>query len=74
LIHIIRKLGRFGITTDQLQEIAHDCKRQLSGPHRLQILDEVFGVRRIEEWYERGEVGKRHLLSVKFILTAVDES
>jgi hypothetical protein len=73
LIHIIRKLGRFGITTDQLQEIAHDCKRQLRGPHRLQILDEVFGVRRIEERYERGEVGKRHLLSVKFILTAVDE-
>jgi hypothetical protein len=61
LIHIIRKLGRFGITTDQLQEIAHDCKRQLRGPHRLQILDEVFRVRRMEERYERGEVGKRHL-------------
>ncbi|EDP50758.1 hypothetical protein AFUB_070990 [Aspergillus fumigatus A1163] len=67
LIHIIRKLGRFGITTDQLQEIAHDCKRRLSSPHKLQILDEVFRVRRIEERYERGEVGKPHLLSMKFI-------
>jgi hypothetical protein len=66
LIHIIRKLRRFGITTDQLQEIAHDCKRQLTDPHRLQFLDEVFRVRRMEERYERGEVGKWYL-SVKFI-------
>ncbi|EDP47809.1 conserved hypothetical protein [Aspergillus fumigatus A1163] len=64
LIHIIRKLGRFGITTDQLQEIAHDCKRRLSGPDRLQILDEVFGVRRIEERYERGEVDANTIIYV----------
>ncbi|KAH2221182.1 hypothetical protein KXW71_002110 [Aspergillus fumigatus] len=56
LIHIIRKLGRFGITTDQLQEIARDCKRRLTDPHKLLILDEVFRVRRIEERYERGEI------------------
>ncbi|GFF76820.1 hypothetical protein IFM62136_09415 [Aspergillus lentulus] len=56
LIHIIRKLGTFGITTDQLQEISHECKRRLRGPHRLQILDEVFKVRRMEERYERGDV------------------
>ncbi|GFF61232.1 hypothetical protein IFM51744_10622 [Aspergillus udagawae] len=56
LIHIIRKLGRFDITADRLQEIAHECKRQLRGPHRLQILDELFKVRRMEELYERGEV------------------
>ncbi|KAH1714984.1 hypothetical protein KXV29_001724 [Aspergillus fumigatus] len=64
LIHIIRKLGRFGITTDQLQEIAHDCKRRLSDPHKLQILDEVFRVRRIEERYERGEVGANKIVYV----------
>ncbi|KAF4218227.1 hypothetical protein CNMCM6805_000651 [Aspergillus fumigatiaffinis] len=64
LIHFIRKLGRFGITTDQLQEIAHDCKRQLSGPQRLQILDEVFGVRRIEECYDRGEVDANTIVYV----------
>ncbi|KAF4152687.1 hypothetical protein CNMCM6069_001789 [Aspergillus lentulus] len=64
LIHIIRKLGRFGITTDQLQEIAHDCKRQLRGPHRLQILDEVFRVRRMEERYERGEVDANTIVYV----------
>ncbi|KAH1892749.1 hypothetical protein V6Z77_008279 [Aspergillus fumigatus] len=64
LIHIIRKLGRFGITTDQLQEIAHDCKRQLKGPHRLQILDEVFRVRRMEERYERGEVDANTIVYV----------
>ncbi|KAH2461412.1 hypothetical protein KXV71_005361 [Aspergillus fumigatus] len=64
LIHIIRKLGRFGITTDQLQEIAHDCKRRLSNPHQLQILDEVFRVRRIEERYERGEVDANKIVYV----------
>ncbi|GIJ92734.1 hypothetical protein Asppvi_002012 [Aspergillus pseudoviridinutans] len=64
LIHIIRNLGRSGITTDQLQEIAHECKRQLRGPHRLQILDEVFGVRRIEERYERGEVDANTIVYV----------
>jgi hypothetical protein len=73
LIHIIRKLGGSGITTDKLQEIAHDCKRQLTSSNRLQFLDEVFRVRRIEERYERGEVSKQHLLSMKFILTAVNE-
>ncbi|EAW12825.1 uncharacterized protein ACLA_012530 [Aspergillus clavatus NRRL 1] len=64
LIHIIRKLERFGITTDQLQEIAHDCKRQLRGPHRLQILDEVFRVRRMEERFERGEVDANTIVYV----------
>ncbi|GFF98645.1 hypothetical protein IFM53868_09894 [Aspergillus udagawae] len=64
LIHIIRKLGRFSITTDQLQEIAHDCKQQLSGPHKLQILDKVFRVRRIEEPYERGEVDANKIVYV----------
>ncbi|EAL91127.1 DUF2841 domain-containing protein [Aspergillus fumigatus Af293] len=64
LIHIIRRLGRFGITTDQLQEIAHDCKRRLSDPHKLQILDEVFRVRRIEERYERGEVDANKIVYV----------
>ncbi|GIJ86936.1 hypothetical protein Asppvi_005835 [Aspergillus pseudoviridinutans] len=42
LIHIIQKLRRFGITMDQLQEIAHNCKRRLTDPHKLLILDEVF--------------------------------
>ncbi|KAH3464764.1 hypothetical protein KXV78_009353 [Aspergillus fumigatus] len=64
LIHIIRKLGRFGITTDQLQEIAHDCKRQLTRPDRLQFLDEVFRVRRMEERYERGEVDANTIVYV----------
>jgi hypothetical protein len=31
-------------------------------------------VRRIEEYYKRGEVGKQYLLSMKFILIAADKS
>ncbi|PKX96281.1 uncharacterized protein P174DRAFT_457091 [Aspergillus novofumigatus IBT 16806] len=65
LIHIICKLRRFGITIDQLQEIAHDCKQRLSDPNKLQILDEVFEVRRIKECYKRGEVNANKIVYIK---------
>ncbi|GAB1197903.1 hypothetical protein APSETT444_007208 [Aspergillus pseudonomiae] len=56
LIHIVRKLGKFGITPDKLQEVAHDSKRQLRPTSKIEVLDEVFKVRRMEERYELGEV------------------
>ncbi|KKK22477.1 hypothetical protein ARAM_000617 [Aspergillus rambellii] len=56
LIHILRKLGKFGITSDKLQEVAHDSKRQLRPEEKMEILNEIFRVRRLEERFERGEV------------------
>ncbi|KAL2818463.1 hypothetical protein BDW59DRAFT_165537 [Aspergillus cavernicola] len=60
LIHILRKLGKFNITSDKLLEVAQDSKRQLrpeeSMEEKMEILNEIFRVRRLEERFERGEV------------------
>ncbi|KAK6813989.1 Protein of unknown function DUF2841 [Aspergillus parasiticus SU-1] len=65
LIHIVRKLGKFGITPDKLQEVAHDSKRQLRPTSKIEVLDEVFKVRRMEERYELGEVDANCLVYVQ---------
>ncbi|KAE8150702.1 hypothetical protein BDV25DRAFT_153852 [Aspergillus avenaceus] len=65
LIHIVRRLGRFGITPDKLQEVAHDSKRQLRPTNKIEVLDEIFKVRRLEERYERGEVDANTLVYVQ---------
>jgi hypothetical protein len=56
----VRKLGKFGITPEKLQEVAHDSKRQLRPTSKIDVLDEIFKVRRMEERHERGEVGMSH--------------
>lgn len=61
LIHIMRKLGRWGITAEKLREVAHDSKRSLRGPEKLEEMEEMLKVRKLEERYERGEVGMFHL-------------
>ncbi|KAL1967687.1 hypothetical protein VTN77DRAFT_2944 [Rasamsonia byssochlamydoides] len=56
LVHIIRNLGKYGITSDKLKEVAYDAKRQIKPPERMEILDEIFRVRKLEERLERQEV------------------
>ncbi|KAL1860153.1 hypothetical protein Plec18170_002102 [Paecilomyces lecythidis] len=56
LVHILRKLGKYGITSDKLKEVAYDAKRQIKPPERMEILEEIFRVRKLEERFERGEV------------------
>lgn len=56
LIHILRKLDKTGITPEKLQEVAHDARRQLKPPEKIEIFDEIFRVRRMEQRFERGEV------------------
>ncbi|PLB53679.1 hypothetical protein P170DRAFT_346625 [Aspergillus steynii IBT 23096] len=56
LVHILRKLDQSGITPEKLQEVAHDARRQLKPPEKIEIFDEIFRVRRMEQRYERGEV------------------
>lgn len=61
LVHIFRKLGKtHGITADKLEEAGRDAQRQIKPRERLDILDEIYKVRRAEECYERGEAG-RHI-------------
>lgn len=55
LMHILRNLGEYGVTSDKLREVAHDSKKTLQ-EGGIEILDEVFRVRKLEERYERNEV------------------
>jgi hypothetical protein len=57
MVHIIRNLGRHGVTADKLKEVAYDAKRQLNAPEKMEVLDEIFRVRKLEERFERDEVG-----------------
>ncbi|KAI9372542.1 hypothetical protein BJX61DRAFT_442269 [Aspergillus egyptiacus] len=60
LVHILRMPEKFNISSDKLNEIAQDCKRQLRPEEcideKMEILNEIFRVRRLEERFERGEV------------------
>ncbi|EFR02721.1 hypothetical protein MGYG_05719 [Nannizzia gypsea CBS 118893] len=57
LIHIFRELGdTYGITADKLAEAGRDVRPQIKPRKRLDILDELYKVRRAEESYKRGEI------------------
>ncbi|KAM5455474.1 hypothetical protein McanCB49686_003732 [Microsporum canis] len=57
LIHIFRKLGQtYGITTNMLEEAGRNTKSQIKPYEKLDILDEIYKVRRAEECYESGEI------------------
>ncbi|KAJ9486749.1 hypothetical protein VN97_g6582 [Penicillium thymicola] len=56
-IHILYNLGRNGLTADNLEKIATDAKQDLQDPEDVNIIYEVFRVRKMEEQFERGEIG-----------------
>ncbi|KAJ5328744.1 hypothetical protein N7452_009134 [Penicillium brevicompactum] len=56
IIHILCKLGHYGITADKLRDVAQDTKRSLKDPSHIEIIDEILRVRRMEEFFERGQV------------------
>lgn len=62
LLHILRKLGGYGITADNLEEIVRDAKRDLKDPREVEIIYELLRVRKMEELFERGEVGMSWVL------------
>lgn len=64
LLHIIRKLGNYGITADKLKEVASDTKRSLKHASHVEIILEVLRVRKMEERWERGEVDSSTLVYV----------
>lgn len=57
LIHIMRKPAKPNITADSLREVAQDSKRSLRDDKKLEEMEEILKVRKLEERYERGEVG-----------------
>ncbi|KMP03261.1 hypothetical protein CISG_08355 [Coccidioides immitis RMSCC 3703] len=59
LVHIIRNLRKsHNITADKLEEAGRDVKRQIKPRERWDILEEIYAVRRMEESYERDEIGE----------------
>ncbi|KAJ5882300.1 uncharacterized protein N7529_000972 [Penicillium soppii] len=61
-LHILRKLGCYGVTADILKEIA---KQNLWDSTYVQIIYELFRVRKIEERFERDEVDASTVIYVK---------
>ncbi|KAL3452849.1 hypothetical protein BJX65DRAFT_302759 [Aspergillus insuetus] len=69
LVHILRKLGKFDITAEKLEDISQDCKRSLkpedSIDEKMDILTEIFKVRKQEERFERGEIDADSMVYVR---------
>ncbi|KAL2010791.1 hypothetical protein VTN00DRAFT_3509 [Thermoascus crustaceus] len=57
LIHILRGLGKSrGVTVDQLEDAGRSIRRRIKPVERLEILSEIYRVRRVEEQYENGKI------------------
>lgn len=58
LVHILCELkDTHGVTADKLREAGQDVRRQITPGHRLQVLDEIYFVREMEERYLDGDLG-----------------
>lgn len=68
LVHIIQQLLPIGITADRLQQVANDIRRQIKPPEKVEILDELFRVRRLEEKFQQKKVGMYNLLKTTLTL------
>ncbi|PYH47945.1 DUF2841 domain-containing protein [Aspergillus saccharolyticus JOP 1030-1] len=66
LVHILCNLkDSKGITAEKLQEAAQDVKRQVQPSRRLEVLDEIFYVRQMEELYLDGKISKSLLMKLR---------
>lgn len=58
LVHILCELkDSHGVTAEKLREAGQDVRRQISPANRLQVLDEIYFVRQMEERYIDGKIG-----------------
>lgn len=58
LVHILCDLkDSHGVTAEKLCEADQDVRRQITPAHRLQVLDEIYFVRQMEECFLNGEIG-----------------
>ncbi|KAJ5801273.1 uncharacterized protein N7518_003341 [Penicillium psychrosexuale] len=65
LVHILCELkDSHGVTTDKLREAGQDVRRQITPAHRLQVLDEIYFVRQMEEQYLDGEIDGSTLIQI----------
>ncbi|KAJ5474076.1 hypothetical protein N7475_003642 [Penicillium sp. IBT 31633x] len=65
LVHILCELkDSHGVTTNKLREAGQDVRRQITPSHRLQVLDEIYFVRQMEEQFLDGEIDANTLIQV----------
>ncbi|KAJ5668440.1 uncharacterized protein N7477_007010 [Penicillium maclennaniae] len=65
LVHILCEMkDSHGVTADKLREAGQDVRRQISPPNRLQVLDEIYFVRSMEERFINGEIDGNTLIQV----------
>lgn len=65
LVHILCELkDSHGVTADKLREAGQDVRRQITPANRLQVLDEIYFVRQMEEQFLNGEIGRPLLTSI----------
>ncbi|EKV16562.1 hypothetical protein PDIG_20350 [Penicillium digitatum PHI26] len=65
LVHILCELkDSHGVTTDKLRDAGQDVRRQITPAHRLQVLDEIYFVRHMEEQFLDGEIDANTLIQV----------
>ncbi|OOQ81719.1 hypothetical protein PEBR_42893 [Penicillium brasilianum] len=65
LVHILCELkDSHGVTADKLREAGQDVRRQITPSHRLQVLDEIYFVREMEERYLDGNLDANARLQV----------
>lgn len=58
LIHILCELRTsHDITAEKLKEAGQDVRRQISPVERLEVLDEIYYVRQMEEHFMCGDIG-----------------
>lgn len=58
LIHILCELrASHDITAEKLKEAGQDVRRQISPAERLEVLDEIYYIRQMEEHYLAGDIG-----------------
>ncbi|KAJ5538579.1 hypothetical protein N7494_008058 [Penicillium frequentans] len=65
LVHILCELkDSHGVTAEKLREAGQDVRRQISPANRLQVLDEIYFVRQMEERYLDGKIDASTLVQV----------
>ncbi|KAJ5114941.1 hypothetical protein NUU61_000700 [Penicillium alfredii] len=65
LVHILCELkDSHGVTADKLRDASQDVRRQITPTNRLQVLDEIYFVRQMEERFLDGEVEANTLVQV----------
>ncbi|KAJ6000993.1 hypothetical protein N7481_001402 [Penicillium waksmanii] len=73
LVHILCDLkDTHGVTVDKLRRASLDLRRYITPAIRLQVLDEIYFVRQMEEQFLNGEIDANFLLQMTQTLLPVD--